>query len=204
VIKTAAQKISMLYPQYEYIAAKLFLLKCYKESGCKVGYYPHLRDVLRKGIQYKVYDKNIIDTFTDDDIEILNSNIDHVNDFLFTYKSLTTFYNKYCLNYSKNKKHKQLSSHNYAVATPIMIRSLTRKPQTASCVLTVMPDDTNGIMQTLESLAVYSKYNGGTATDVSSIRASGSYISGNNGYSSGPVAYLFLALRLGKIDCFEI
>ena len=222
VIKTAAQKISMLYPQYEYIAAKLFLLKMYKESGCKVGFYPKLKDVLLKGVHYKIYDKNIISSFSDEDLQELDNAIDQTRDFLFNYKSLTTFYNKYCINYSKNKKlelpqhaymrvaiflnwkevehriekiietYNHISTHQYAVATPIMLRSLTMKPQTASCVLTVMPDDTNGIMDTIYNLALYSKYNGGTATDISSIRASGSYIKGNNGYSSGPVAYLKL------------
>ena len=60
IIKTASNKISLLYPQWEYITAKLFLLKIYKESWNVAGggnsCYPHLSEVLDKGVQYKIYD----------------------------------------------------------------------------------------------------------------------------------------------------
>lgn len=220
VIKTAANKISMMYPQYEYIAAKLYLIKISKETWGDGKSYPHLSQVLKKGLQHHIYKKEVVDSFSDEEIEKLNNSIDISKDFLFTFKSLTTFFDKYCLNYSKTKKlelpqlsymraamflhwkdkedrieniittYNNLSSHNYTLATPIMLNSNTQNSQLSSCVLNKIPDDTIGIMDTIKNLGVYSKFKGGTALDVSDLRSKGSYILGNQGNSSGPVPFI--------------
>lgn len=91
-----------------------------------------------------------------------------------------------------------LSLHEVTVATPIMINSGTKNQQLSSCVLTVMNDDTDSIMDTCKDLAVYSKYKGGTALDVSYLRSSGSYIIGNNGFSSGPIPFLKIVEAIMK------
>ncbi len=91
-----------------------------------------------------------------------------------------------------------LSLHYFTVATPIMLNSGTTNQQLSSCVLTIMNDDTNSIMDTCKDLAVYSKFKGGTALDVSYLRASGSYIFGNNGFSSGPIPFLKIVEAIMK------
>ncbi|MDE6289862.1 MAG: hypothetical protein K2L64_03780, partial [Ureaplasma sp.] len=223
LIKTAANKISRLYPQFEMIAAKLLLLKIYRDTAnIKTNtHYPHIREVIKKGLSLKKYKAEIFESFTEEEIEELNSFINPENDYLFTYKSLTIFNKKYCLNQSKNKKmelpqhtymriamslfykennenrislikkfYNYLSKHYFTVATPIILNAGTPKMQLSSCVLSKMGDSVDSIMDTSKDIAVYSKNKGGNAVDISDIRASGSYIEGNNGISSGPVPFI--------------
>lgn len=113
MIKTAASKISLLYPQWEYITAKLYLLSLYKESWhISNGEYPELKDVIDKGIQHGIYDKAAFSCYSDDEIQEISDNINAEADLLFTYKGLHTFNDKYCLNYSKTKKL-ELPQHVY-------------------------------------------------------------------------------------------
>lgn len=223
IIKTAANKISRITPQYEMIAARLLLLKIYHETANikKMNQYPHLRDVIEKGIKHKKYKKEIFQSFSNEEIEELNNFINPEFDYLFTYKSLTIFNKKYCMNYSKLKKfelpqhtymriaislfyneqkdvriqlikkfYNYLAQHYFTVSTPISLNAGTPKMQLSSCVLSKMGDNVESIMDSSREIAIYSKNKGGNAIDISSIRASGSYISGNNGISSGPVPFV--------------
>lgn len=223
LIKSAVNKISRIYPIYENIAAKLYLLKYYRESwNIKTNLdYPSLSTVIEKGLNHKKYNKNVFNSYSKTEIDELNKIIDPNNDFLFTYKSLIFFTRKYCLNSSKNKKlelpqhtymriamtlfykeeksirlelvkkfYNYLSNHYFTVSTPIFMNSGTNNMQLSSCVLSQMGDDANSIMDTIKDIAIYSKFKGGNAVDISMLRASGSYIAGNNGISSGPVPFL--------------
>lgn len=222
LIKSAANKISRITPQYEMIAAKLLLLKIYKDVwNIKKTKYPEYSEVVKKGLTNGKYSKEVFNSFSQEEIVELGTFINQERDFLYTYKSLYTFYEKYCLNLKKTKKlelpqhvylrvaislfHKEhkndrieliknfyneLSCHNFTLATPIMLNAGTKNQQLSSCVLSKMDDDSHSIMDTIHSAALYSKNKGGLSIDVSSIRSSGSYIEGNNGFSSGPVPFI--------------
>lgn len=222
IIKTAANKISLLYPQWEYITAKLFLLKIYKDSwNVKTeGCYPNYKDVIQKGVQNKIYDRDTIAQYSDEEIATLGEYIDQKRDYLFTWKALYTFYEKYCLNYSKTRNlelpqhvymrvsmalhvndgsdriariketYDNLSTHKFTVATPITINAMTPNQNLASCVLNAVDDDSHSILDSTKNLGIYSKFRGGTALDVSLLRSKGSYIVGNQGHSSGPVPFI--------------
>lgn len=76
-------------------------------------------------------------------------------------------------------------------ATPTLFNSGTPKPQMASCFLLTMTEDSiDGIYTTLTRAAKISKAAGGIGINVSTIRASGSYIAGTNGFSNGLVPML--------------
>ena len=223
LIKSAVNKISRLYPIYEKIAAKLYMLKYYRETwGIKnENYYVPLKEVIHKGILHKRYNKEIFESFSDEELNELSKFIIPQNDYLFTYKALIFFTRKYCLNYSKNKKlelpqhtymriamslfykedkahriehikkfYTYISNHYFTVSTPISMNSGTPNMQLSSCVLSKMDDDAHSIMDSIHDIAIYSKNKGGNAVDISSLRSSGSYILGNNGFSSGPVPFL--------------
>ena len=63
LIVTSVNKISLLYPQWEFISARLQLLEYYKEIAgiSERGDYTHLKDVLSKGVQHHIYDHETID-----------------------------------------------------------------------------------------------------------------------------------------------
>jgi ribonucleoside-diphosphate reductase alpha chain len=220
LVTTAVNKISLLYPDWEDVAARLSLLEMYKDSwNIKRNEYPHISVVLDKGIQHKIYDKETFKRYTDLEIEEINSYIVQDRDFLFNYKGVITFWDKYCMNYSKtkklelpqhvymrvamalnvNEKHRVhrvkelydvISKHEATLATPIMLNAGTPEQQLSSCVLNQLDDDTNSILDSNKNLGIYSKFKGGTALDISKLRAKGSYIIGNQGYSSGPVPFI--------------
>lgn len=221
LIVTAVNKISMLQPMWEDVAAKLELMKIYKETYniSKSTEYPHLKDVLAKGIEHKIYDRKTISKYSAEEIEQINAAIVPDRDLLFNYKGLVTFFDKYCINYTKTKKlelpqhsymrvalalmvdeqnrvqrvieeYNELSQHNFTRATPIMLNALTPGQQLSSCVLNTLDDDSHSILDTGKNLGIYSKFKGGTALDISAMRAKGGYIEGTQGYSSGPVPFM--------------
>lgn len=221
LIITAVNKISMLQPIWEDVSAKLQLMSIYKETYniSKENEYPSLLDVLLKGVEHKIYDKKTIAKYTLAELEELNLAIDPKRDILFNYKGLVTFFDKYCLNYTKTKKlelpqhaymrvamalmvnetdkvkrvkelYNAISQHQYTVATPIILNALTPGQQLSSCVLNTLNDDSHSILDTGKNLGIYSKFKGGTALDISAMRAKGSYIEGTQGYSSGPIPFM--------------
>ncbi|MDE5651523.1 MAG: hypothetical protein K2H80_00435, partial [Ureaplasma sp.] len=86
IIKSAVNKISRLYPIYEKIAAKLYLLKYYREAWNIKNElnYIHLKKVIEKGIEHHRYNKEIFKSYTEEEIEELNKAIVPQNDFIFT------------------------------------------------------------------------------------------------------------------------
>ena len=47
--------------------------------------HPPLHEQIHNGVEKRIYDKEILDNYTDEEIEKVNSFIDHERDFLFTY-----------------------------------------------------------------------------------------------------------------------
>ena len=107
LLKTTESLISAIQPKYDEIAKRLLLLKIYKETaGVKnkvIDAYPHLRSFLNMGIECGIYDKKIIDSFSEKEIEVLNKYIEPKRDHLFNYKGLYIFNKKYCKNYLGKK-----------------------------------------------------------------------------------------------------
>jgi len=222
LIVTAVNKISMLQPFWENVAAHLQLKEFYREiyDIKREVEYPHLIDVLTKGMDYKIYDREMIAKFEIEELEQLNKAINPDRDKLFNYKGLVTFFDKYCLNYTKTKKlelpqhsymriamalmidenedrvqktidmYDEISKFNYTNATPIALNALTPGQQLSSCVLNTLSDDSHNILDTGKNLGIYSKFKGGTALDISAMRSKGGYIEGTQGYSSGPVPFM--------------
>lgn len=83
-----------------------------------------------------------------------------------------------------------LSSFDYVNSTPTLFNSGTVKPQLASCYLTTVPDDLEGIYDALKENALLQKFAGGLGNDWTQVRALGAYIKGTDGKSQGVVPYL--------------
>lgn len=113
LIKTAANKISRVQPLYENIAARLLLLKIYKETwNIKKTDYPCYHEVYTKGLNNKIYNTEVFNSYTEDELTELGNYITQERDFIFTYKSLSIMSNLYCLFCDKNKRF-ELPQHVY-------------------------------------------------------------------------------------------
>ena len=94
LIKSAAELISEETPNYQYVAARLINYKLRKEV---YGQYEPwmLKDIIDKNIERGVYDPVILDKYTDEELDKLESFIQHKRDDDFTYVGMEQFRGKY-------------------------------------------------------------------------------------------------------------
>ena len=83
-----------------------------------------------------------------------------------------------------------MSSFDFMSSTPTLFNSGTLRPQLSSCYLTTVPDDLDGIYESIKENALLSKFAGGLGNDWTRVRALGSHIKGTNGESQGVVPFL--------------
>jgi ribonucleoside-diphosphate reductase alpha chain len=83
-----------------------------------------------------------------------------------------------------------LSRFDFMSSTPTLFNSGTLRPQLSSCYLTTVPDDLDGIYESIKENALLSKFAGGLGNDWSRVRAMGAHIKGTNGESQGVVPFL--------------
>ncbi|MFM9991460.1 MAG: ribonucleoside-diphosphate reductase subunit alpha, partial [Burkholderiaceae bacterium] len=83
-----------------------------------------------------------------------------------------------------------LSSFDFMSSTPTLFNSATLRSQLSSCYLTTVPDDLDGIYESIKENALLSKFAGGLGNDWTRVRALGSHIKGTNGESQGVVPFL--------------
>ena len=110
LIEIAVSHISAITPSWDDVAKYLYLLKIYKEDFNlkRIGTYPPLQKFLNKGIEKGVYDKAIVDTFTEEELDDLSSYINPDRDLLFNYKGLCLFFSKYCKNSNDKFKSRKI------------------------------------------------------------------------------------------------
>jgi len=94
LIKSAAELICENTPNYQYVAARLVNYKLRKEV---YGQYEPwlLRHLIEKNVERGVYDAEILDKYTEEELEKLNSYIKHDRDNEFTYVGMEQFRGKY-------------------------------------------------------------------------------------------------------------
>lgn len=77
-------------------------------------------------------------------------------------------------------------------STPVLCNAGTTRGLPISCFSSYMADDTYDILETLQEVAMLSKYGGGTAIHANHVRSKGTAIS-KGGYSDGVVPFLKMA-----------
>ena len=95
LVKSSSDLISLDAPNYQYVAARLLLFGVRKNLYGKMRDLPNLGDHVTKCVRGGVYDKAIVTKYTDDEIDELDTYIDHDRDFLFTYAGLRQVVDKY-------------------------------------------------------------------------------------------------------------
>ena len=81
LIKSASDLIDLDHPNYQFVASRLLLFSLRKGLYGRLRDMPHLRDQIQGGIDKGIYDKGILKKYTDEEIEKVNSFIDHDRDF---------------------------------------------------------------------------------------------------------------------------
>jgi ribonucleoside-diphosphate reductase alpha chain len=97
LIRSASDLITLENPNYQYVAARLLLFSMRKfvfGASWAIS-HTHLLRHIKKCVDRSVYDSSIIDKYTDDEWDTIDSFIDHGRDFLFTYAGLRQVADKY-------------------------------------------------------------------------------------------------------------
>ena len=174
-------------------------------------YFPH---AIRKGVQNQLLDERLLQF----DLPRLAAALKAERDLQFDYLGLQTLYDRYFLHVRKTRIelpqvffmrvamglalqeidrearaiefYEVLSSFDFMSSTPTLFNSGTLRSQLSSCYLTTVPDQLEGIYESIKENALLSKYAGGLGNDWTRVRALGSHIKGTNGESQGVVPFL--------------
>ena len=95
LIKSASDLIDLDHPNYQFVAARLLLFSLRKQLYGGRREMPSLIDHVTKLAYDDHYDKDIFTKYSQEEIEKVESFIDHDRDFLFTYAGLRQVVDKY-------------------------------------------------------------------------------------------------------------
>jgi ribonucleoside-diphosphate reductase alpha chain len=182
------------------------------EMGARYAeYFPQF---IKKGVQNELLDEKLQQF----DLARLGAALKPERDLQFDYLGLQTLYDRYFLHVRKSRIelpqaffmrvamglslneidrearaiefYEVLSSFDFMSSTPTLFNSGTLRSQLSSCYLTTVPDDLDGIYESIKENALLSKFAGGLGNDWTRVRAMGAHIKGTNGESQGVVPFL--------------
>ncbi len=178
------------------------------------SYPDYFPGFIKKGVDNELLDEKLLQY----DLKKLGAALKAERDLQFDYLGLQTLYDRYFLHVRKSRIelpqaffmrvamglalneidrearaiefYEVLSSFDFMSSTPTLFNSGTLRSQLSSCYLTTVPDDLDGIYESIKENALLSKFAGGLGNDWTRVRALGSHIKGTNGESQGVVPFL--------------
>ena len=186
------------------------------QAEMKTRYVDVFPKLIQRGIEAELLDERIASF----DLQKLGAALDARRDFQFGYLGLQILYDRYflhvrgerielpqtffmrvamglALNEPESQREARaiefynvLSTFDVMSSTPTLFNSATRRSQLASCYLTTVADDLDGIYEAIKENAMLQKYAGGIGNDWTPVRALGAHIKGTNGKSQGVVPFL--------------
>jgi len=88
LIRSASDLIDLDHPNYQYVAARLLLFAVRKQLYGKMKELPSLEQHIYNCVNAEVYDNDIFNKYSKEEIDRADSFIDHDRDYLFTYAGL--------------------------------------------------------------------------------------------------------------------
>jgi ribonucleoside-diphosphate reductase alpha chain len=95
LIRSASDLIDLDHPNYQFVAARLLLFAVRKSLYGKMQELPPLEHHIYACVNAEVYDNDIFNKYSKEDIDKANNFIDHGRDYLFTYAGLRQVVDKY-------------------------------------------------------------------------------------------------------------
>ncbi|NDE41072.1 MAG: ribonucleoside-diphosphate reductase subunit alpha, partial [Betaproteobacteria bacterium] len=194
--------------------AKEVLGKDVEPADMGQAYVDYFPGFIKKGVANELLDESLLQF----DLPRLGAALKAERDLKFDYLGLQTLYDRYFLHVGKSRIelpqaffmrvamglslkemdrearaiefYEVLSSFDFMSSTPTLFNSGTLRSQLSSCYLTTVPDDLDGIYESIKENALLSKFAGGLGNDWTRVRALGSHIKGTNGESQGVVPFL--------------
>jgi len=95
LIRSASDLIDLDHPNYQYVAARLLLFAIRKQIFGLCYDHPDFYAQIIRCIEWGVYDSEVLNQYTKEELEAIGEFIDHDRDFLFTYAGLQQVVDKY-------------------------------------------------------------------------------------------------------------
>ena len=95
LIRSASDLIDLDHPNYQYVAARLLLFAVRKQLYGKMKELPSLEQHIYACVNAEVYDNDIFNKYSKEEIDRADSFLDHDRDYLFTYAGLRQVVDKY-------------------------------------------------------------------------------------------------------------
>ena len=95
LVRSASDLISLESPNYQYVASRLLLFDLRKALNNHYEDHPPILDHVKKCANIDVYDKTIIEKYTDEEWIEIDSYIDYGRDYLFSYAGMRQVVDKY-------------------------------------------------------------------------------------------------------------
>lgn len=126
LIKATAELISEDRPNYDHVAARLRWFAVRKDAfGLNTP--PHLYDVIKKNTKLNMYDKDIINMYSVNEWNTINSFIDHNRDDLFRYAGSEQMAKKYLVQNRKTKQIYESFQFPYIMVSAILFSSYPKE-----------------------------------------------------------------------------
>lgn len=126
LIKATSELISPDNPNYDQVAARLVWFAV-RKIAFSSNVPPHLKDVIRSNIERGFYSKDILDFYNDEEIEELNSFIDHKRDDLFKYAGAEQMRKKYLVQNRKTKQVYESFQFPYIMVSALLFAKYPKK-----------------------------------------------------------------------------
>jgi ribonucleoside-diphosphate reductase alpha chain len=95
LIKSASDLINLENPNYQFASSRLLLFALRKQFYGKMWEFPHLHEHIVNCVNLRVYDADIFNKYSLEEIDKANGWVDHDRDMLFTYAGLRQVVDKY-------------------------------------------------------------------------------------------------------------
>ena len=95
LIRSASDLIDLDHPNYQFVAARLLLFALRKQLFGRMRELPTLSDHITNLAYQDLYDKDVFLKYSQEEIQKVETYIDHDRDFLFTYAGLRQVVDKY-------------------------------------------------------------------------------------------------------------
>ena len=105
LIRSASDLISEEHPNYQYVAARLLLFGLRKAVHGHPEILPPLLEHVKGCIDKGVYDSAIVNRYSEEEWDRINSFVDHERDYLFTYAGLRQVVDKYLVQDRSTGEH---------------------------------------------------------------------------------------------------
>jgi ribonucleoside-diphosphate reductase alpha chain len=216
LIKSANDLSSPSKPNYQYVASRLLNMSLRKDLWHRYDSPPSLYEHVVSNVENGVYDTELLNKWTKDQIEQLGNRIVHDRDYLFTYAGLQQMIDKYLV---KNRvtgeiyetpqfaymliamalfsniedvleAYECFSTFKINLPTPIMAGVRTKIKQFASCVLVDVDDNLDSIFSSVHAVGKYTARRAGIGINIGRIRPINSSIRGGEVIHTGLIPYL--------------